>query len=177
MGFRESKSQPVGKKVKGSDKEWYVYDERLIQKSIMLCKDILARNKGIEPRNIVAHSDIAPYRKHDPGPLFPWERFAKAGIGIWPDLKKVYPLPCLSRAVYEHEEKRTEWLVKHLVRWGYRKPYGEVSAQDIIRAFQMHYRPTLIDGKADKETVRRLQALLCEYSLVKGQKCPCSINK
>ncbi len=174
LGYRDKAHKPAGTRVQGSDKEWYPYDPRLIKSTIALCKEILARNKGITPRNIVAHSDIAPARKHDPGPLFPWKKLAHEGIGVWPRLEKVRPLTCLPRSTYNDEQKRTDWLIKHLQIWGYRKPGSDATAQDIISAFQMHFRPTCIDGKADKETVDILRALLCEHVVVPGKRCACS---
>lgn len=48
-----------------------------------LCRDIIARHK-ILPYHVVAHSDIAPGRKQDPGELFPWEQLAQDGVGLWP---------------------------------------------------------------------------------------------
>ena len=50
---------------------------------IALCRAVLARHP-IPSRNVVAHSDIAPARKQDPGERFPWARLAAAGIGLWP---------------------------------------------------------------------------------------------
>jgi len=51
---------------------------------IELATGILGRH-AIAPRNVVAHSDVAPGRKIDPGERFPWPRLADAGIGFWPD--------------------------------------------------------------------------------------------
>ena len=48
-----------------------------------LCLEILGRH-AIPAHNVVAHSDIAPTRKQDPGELFDWEGLAAAGIGVWP---------------------------------------------------------------------------------------------
>ena len=52
---------------------------------IELAGDILARFPDIRPRNVVAHSDVAPTRKMDPGELFDWRLLAEYGIGLWPD--------------------------------------------------------------------------------------------
>ena len=49
---------------------------------IALCRDIVARHK-IPAARVLAHSDIAPARKQDPGEKFPWDRLAAAGIGLW----------------------------------------------------------------------------------------------
>ena len=38
---------------------------------------------AIPPARVLAHSDIAPGRKRDPGEKFDWERLARAGIGLW----------------------------------------------------------------------------------------------
>ena len=47
-----------------------------------LCRDIIARH-SIRPERVLAHSDVAPTRKKDPGEKFPWARLARAGIGHW----------------------------------------------------------------------------------------------
>jgi N-acetylmuramoyl-L-alanine amidase len=54
-----------------------------MQSVIALCKAILSRHT-IPERNIVAHSDIAPTRKMDPGELFDWAWLAREGIGEFP---------------------------------------------------------------------------------------------
>jgi N-acetylmuramoyl-L-alanine amidase len=41
---------------------------------------------GIAPRGVIAHSDMAPDRKADPGPRFDWRRLARAGLSVWPEL-------------------------------------------------------------------------------------------
>src|SRR5215467_10146928 len=47
-----------------------------------LARDIIARHR-IRPERVLAHSDVAPARKKDPGEKFPWARLAAAGIGHW----------------------------------------------------------------------------------------------
>lgn len=62
------------------------YPAKQIESLVSLCKDILRRNPAIESQNIVAHSDVAPPRKPDPGVAFPWQKLAEKGIGLWYDL-------------------------------------------------------------------------------------------
>src|SRR3546814_1843068 len=66
------------------DGAWVAYNPAQIQTLITLLKDIVARHQ-IKPPNIVGHSDIAPQRKIDPGPMFPWQELAQQGLGRWYD--------------------------------------------------------------------------------------------
>jgi len=50
-----------------------------------LCKEIMARH-DIPAGHVLAHSDIAPGRKRDPGELFDWKSLADKNIGLWPDV-------------------------------------------------------------------------------------------
>lgn len=70
------------------DKYFAPFEPAQIQALIPLAKDIIARY-DIKPQNVVAHADIAPQRKDDPGPLFPWRALAAQGIGAWPDAQRV----------------------------------------------------------------------------------------
>ena len=62
------------------------YPLRQILSLVRLIKDILRRQPAIRPQNVVAHSDVAPTRKPDPGIAFPWQYLADKGIGLWYDL-------------------------------------------------------------------------------------------
>ncbi len=62
---------------------WAPYPPAQVDAIVRLAKDIVARYR-IPPTRVVGHSDIAPQRKIDPGPLFPWRALAKAGVGAWP---------------------------------------------------------------------------------------------
>lgn len=59
------------------------FSNEQISAGLILCKDIMARY-GIKPENVVAHSDIAPDRKFDPGATFPWEEFYNQGVAANP---------------------------------------------------------------------------------------------
>ncbi|ANI83712.1 N-acetylmuramoyl-L-alanine amidase [Kosakonia oryzae] len=128
---------------------------------IPLVKDIIARY-NIAPQNVVAHADIAPQRKDDPGPLFPWQALAAQGIGVWPDAARV--------AFYlngrsPHQPVETASLLDLLARYGYEvKPEMTPEQQKrVIEAFQMHFRPGLWNGVADAESQAIAEALLEKY--------------
>lgn len=105
-----------------------------------LCLAILARHP-IRARDVVAHSDIAPDRKEDPGELFDWEGLAANGVGLWP----TSPAPDDARDA-----------TSLLGAIGYRT---DLPSAVLLRAFQRHWRPSRVDGIADAETMVRLAAV------------------
>lgn len=124
-----------------------------------LARDILARNK-IPLRNVVAHSDVAPERKEDPGELFDWRFLASKGVGIWPK-------PNATTRVREFAAGERDVAIgdaqAKLVKWGYDVPtHGLLDAKTerVLVAFQRRYRPSRFDGKLDAETAALLDALL-----------------
>ena len=126
-----------------------------------LAKDIIARYH-IAPQNVVAHADIAPQRKDDPGPLFPWRQLAGQGIGAWPDASRV-AFYLNGRPSYQPVDSAE--LLDTLSRYGYQVTPEMTSAQQkrVIMAFQMHFRPARWDGVADAETQAIADALLEKY--------------
>lgn len=137
------------------------FEPAQIQALIPLAKDIIARYH-IKPENVVAHADIAPQRKDDPGPLFPWQQLAQQGVGAWPDAQRVN-FYLAGRA--PHTPVDTASLLELLARYGYDvKPDMTPREQRrVIMAFQMHFRPTLYNGEADAETQAIAEALLEKY--------------
>lgn len=145
----------------GDIKSFTPFNPTQIDALIPLAKDIIARYH-IQPQNVVAHADIAPQRKDDPGPLFPWRALAQQGIGAWPDDSRV--------AFYL--QGRPSWqpvdsgeLLDLLSRYGYQVTPEMTPAQQkrVIMAFQMHFRPARWDGVADAQTQAIAEALLEKY--------------
>jgi N-acetylmuramoyl-L-alanine amidase len=126
---------------------------------IRLCRAILARHP-IPPERVLAHSDVAPLRKEDPGELFPWDRLHADGIGAF-----VPPLPVVAGPVVGRGETgaAVHALQAKLRRYGYRLDedgsFGEETAA-VVRAFQRHFRPAEVDGIADPSTVATLDRLI-----------------
>lgn len=136
---------------------WDPFPQAQIDQVIWLVKQIAERHKVV-PENILGHSDIAPQRKQDPGPLFPWYQFAKAGLIVWPDAEKV----ALARAVYDLQLPDIAWFQAKLAQHGYAVPQSgqlDLAMRTVVSAFQMKYRPARIDGMPDPETASLLEAL------------------
>ena len=116
-------------------------------------------------KRFLAHSDIAPSRKRDPGERFPWETLAKAGVGLW-----VPPAPITGGALFQRGEEgpRVSALQTLLSLYGY--GLDITGAYDqwteiVVAAFQRHFRPERVDGIADESTVETLKALVAALEL------------
>lgn len=137
---------------------WEPYSTEQIKALAILLTDIVARH-DIKARDIVGHSDIAPQRKIDPGPLFPWKALAAEGIGRWYDesLAQTYSAEFQAKGL-----PGPGWIQNELRRVGYATPDTGVldsATRNVIAAFQMHYRPALYDGYPDAQTLGILRAL------------------
>ncbi len=129
-----------------------------------LCLDITRRN-GVPPRRVLAHSDVAPRRKIDPGEKFDWRRLALAGIGHW-----VEPAHITGGASFGSGDAGdgVMALQRNLRAYGYgidATGAFDEHTQIVVSAFQRHFRPALVDGRADRSTVETLDALLEALSL------------
>lgn len=128
-----------------------------IDRVVELVKQIVVRHQ-IKPERILGHSDIAPTRKNDPGPKFPWKRLADEGLIPWPDAKAVAE----RKAAYDLTLPSVTWFQEKLVKHGFTLPAtGEQDklTTDIISAFQQKYRPARFDGLPDAETAAILEVL------------------
>jgi len=138
------------------------FPETQMEVLIELLRDILQRHPEIKPINIIGHSDIAPDRKIDPGPRFPWQRLYKLGIGAWFDDDTVVkywemfrqnPMPLIN-------------VQKALGVYGYKiEPTGELDEQtrNVLRAFQLHFRPSEVTSEPTLDSTAILFALIEKY--------------
>jgi N-acetylmuramoyl-L-alanine amidase len=147
-------------KIAGS-KRFTPFEPQQIAALVPLAKNIIY-SYNILPQNVVAHSDIAPQRKDDPGPLFPWQALAQQGIGAWPDENRVaFYLNGRDPATPVDPAQ----LLDLLSRYGYEVKPEMTPAQKkrVIVAFQMHFRPERWDGVADAQSLAIAEALLEKY--------------
>lgn len=138
------------------------FPDAQIEAVIALVGDIRSR-WSIPDARIIAHSDLAPDRKQDPGELFPWKRLAEAGHGLWfePAAERI---AALGAPLGPGDLGLGVTVLRaglHRLGYGLRSgpDYDEETVSTVI-AFQRHWRPERVDGVADGETRARLVGLL-----------------
>ena len=162
-GETDINSRSIGIEISNPGHEFgYVpFPDVQVDAVIALCRDILTRHV-IPPPRILAHCDVAPLRKADPGELFPWDRLHRAGIGTWlsPEAADRGPVLQIGDAGAAVED-----LKRRLNAYGYGvEPGPEFTAQTaaVVTAFQRHFRPAQVDGVADPSVRKTLDRLLGE---------------
>ncbi len=127
-----------------------------------LLGEIKQRHPDVKPTHIIGHADIAPDRKIDPGPRFPWQRLYRLGYGAWYD----------DETVIRYWEQFTQQAMPLANVQSALKAYGygieatgilDPQTQNVLRAFQMHFRPSNVNSEATTETVAVLFALIEKY--------------
>ena len=134
---------------------------RQIAAVIALCKSIITRRGPIAADRVLAHSDVAPARKQDPGEKFPWGLLSESGVGHW---VRPAPLTLDGRALKLGDSGELVKRLQHALRaYGYGVEesghYDELT-RDVVTAFQRHFRPARVDGVADTSTLFTLRALI-----------------
>lgn len=143
-------------------KVWQPWSEQQIDALIALLKDIMQRH-NLTPASVVGHSDIAPQRKVDPGPAFPWQRLAQERLIYWPEQHTV----ATYLKVFNEQLPTVTWFQEQLAAVGYAVPeHGELDevTRNVLAAFQMKYRPSLYDGEPDAQTAAMLLALTTQMN-------------
>jgi N-acetylmuramoyl-L-alanine amidase len=134
---------------------------RQIAALISLAKSILTRRGPIAADRVLAHSDVAPARKQDPGEKFPWPLLSESGVGHW---VRPAPIDIAGGALQlgDRGESVTR-LQQALHSYGYGLADSGVYDEDtraVVTAFQRHFRQARVDGIADASTLLTLRALL-----------------
>ena len=136
------------------------FPKKQIAAVVELCRDIIKRT-NILPQRVLAHSDVAPNRKQDPGEKFPWELLAKKGVGHW-----VKPEP-LSKKGVSFKRNDAGAHISAMQRmfsiYGYDVDMSgtfDEKTEFAVTAFQRHFRQKRVDGIADLSTVATLHRLI-----------------
>ena len=149
----------------GHDQGYPEFPEAQMAAVVALAADVV-RRWSIPPERVLAHSDVAPSRKIDPGEKFDWRRLAQAGVGLW-----VPPAPVdaadagLAPGGRDRRIARAQDL---FARYGYQVPAtGELdpATAQVVAAFQRHFRPARVDGRLDASTLITLERLLAALGM------------
>ena len=160
-GEKDINSRSIGIEIvnPGHEFGYHSFSETQIEAVTVLSQDICGRH-DILPWMVLAHSDIAPDRKQDPGELFPWDKLAAAGVGLY-----VEPHPIVAGLLMQKGDRGqpVEALQSMLGLYGYDVDINGVFDEKtlyVVRAFQRHFRPEKVDGVADHSTIETLNSLL-----------------
>ena len=161
-------SDGIAKEFISDPNPYHPYDHYVDYKPIQIEKvaqiiKYVAEKYNVPARNIVAHSDIAPSRKKDPGAKFPWkELYDKYNIGAWYDEA--------DKQEFMDEEKFKATSIREikdeLRKYGYeinRFDEWDKESKDVVYAFQLHFNPKNATGEMDLETFAILKALNKKY--------------
>jgi N-acetylmuramoyl-L-alanine amidase len=144
----------------GHDHDYPEFPARQIAAVTALCRGILTRHT-VPPDRVLAHSDVAPARKQDPGEKFPWRTLHDSGVGHW-----VKPAPLTEEGpMLALEDRGTDVIALQtsLREYGYGiAPNGifDDATREVVTAFQRHFRPQRVDGICDASTRKTLEDLL-----------------
>ena len=129
----------------GHEHKYINFSKKQIQSIIYLSKLLIKKYK-IKSCNVLGHSDIAPFRKKDPGEKFPWKHLAKLGVGIWHSLSNKILKKNRMKKIDVNEEKK---FFKFLFKIGYSKKI--LNKKTLVIAFQRRFRQELVNGIIDLE--------------------------
>ena len=160
-GEEDINSRSVGIEIvnPGHEFGYQAFPDNQIEAVTGLSQDICRRH-DILPWMVLAHSDIAPDRKADPGELFPWKTLADAGVGLHVD-----PHPIVAGLLMQEGDtgQPVEALQSMLGLYGYDIDINGVfdeKTRSVVKAFQRHFRQEKVDGVADHSTIETLNLLL-----------------
>jgi N-acetylmuramoyl-L-alanine amidase len=128
---------------------------------ISLCKSIITRRGPISGDRFLAHSDVAPARKQDPGEKFPWGLLSDSNVGHW---VRAAPLDLEGTSLKPGDRGDAVIRLQRTLRaYGYgitdTGSYDDAT-QKVVTAFQRHFRQARVDGIADPSTLLTLRALI-----------------
>jgi N-acetylmuramoyl-L-alanine amidase len=141
------------------------FPKRQIKAVIELCQGITRRH-SIPAQRVLAHSDVAPGRKVDPGEKFPWKALFEAGVGHLVPAAPIRRGPALKSGDAGTDVEALQSMLS-LYGYGVEITGGfDRQTEIVVEAFQRHFRPRRVDGLADSSTLRTLQRLLASVTVI-----------
>jgi N-acetylmuramoyl-L-alanine amidase len=145
----------------GHDHGYPAFPTRQIAAVTALCRGIIAR-RTIPPARVLAHSDVAPARKQDPGEQFPWRTLHRSGVGHWVASSRIRGdgVPLIAP---DEDSNAVREIQSALAEYGYGLELTgrcDEATRQVVTAFQRHFRPEKVDGLVDRSTAQTLERLL-----------------
>jgi N-acetylmuramoyl-L-alanine amidase len=161
QGERDINSASIGIEIQnpGHELGYVDFPDAQMQAVIELCQDVRARH-DIRPDRVLAHSDVAPARKVDPGEKFDWAALAAHGIGKWVEPAALREGPTYAQGSMGPPVQALQSFYDAL---GFEITVNGVfdaATETVTRAFQRHWRQARVDGVADASTLETLHRLL-----------------
>ena len=149
----------------GHEFNYKKFSKKQVSSLLRLSKFLIKKYK-INQKNILGHSDIAPYRKKDPGEKFPWKYLSKKKIGLWHTLKEK---ELIMNREHKTNKKEKEFFLENLFEIGYKKKVSKILdknryLREVVKTFQRRFRQELVDGKIDQECLLISTNLLKKYN-------------
>lgn len=173
-GETDINSQSIGIEIQnpGHEDGYHDFPEAQMNAVLRLSQDIIARH-DIAPDGVVAHSDIAPGRKIDPGEKFDWEFLARNGVGLWVEPVAISDVGPAYKPGDAHDDIAE--VQQQLRQYGY--GITETGSNDpdttrVTAAFQRHFRPARVDGVIDGSTRQTLRRLIKARDQLPKQPAP-----
>ena len=144
----------------GHDMGYHEFPPAQMDAVAALSHDIVTR-RHIVPNRVLAHSDVAPQRKIDPGEKFDWHLLARRGVGLWVPPSPPHTDDAGLDATAAAASMRAAQSL--FARFGYdieTTGLYDVKTIAAVKAFQRHYRSARIDGRLDLATLSTLERLL-----------------
>ena len=119
--------------------------------SILKLTRYLIKKYKIKIKFILGHSDIAPFRKKDPGEKFPWKYLSKKKVGLWHNLNEKKLFKIREKKVEKYDQIN---FIKNLYKIGYSRMLNKDKNKNnklLTSAFQRRFRQDLVNGIIDEE--------------------------
>ena len=101
---------------------------------------------NIPTANFIGHEDVAPRRKPDPGPYFPWKKLAAKGFGYWHD-----DAPAPAPANFDYQ------MALRLIG------YDTADLKAAIVAFKRHFVQTDVSPNVTQTDLDIMYNVFCKY--------------
>ena len=139
--------------------DYIEFEDSQIEKVAYLLKRLI-KKYNIKPYDILGHSDVAPFRKKDPGPKFPWKRlYDEYNIGMW------YDYDDYTNFLNDNKFKRASIkdIKEEFIKYGYTSmPTNNIwdyESRKVLYAFQSHFRQDKVNGNIDNDSYAVIRAL------------------